>query len=600
MPAIRCARREFLAMMGCVTTILLAASPAGRAAENECPRPAEYLAGGRPDDYVAAARQYLDRNPSAPAAAMVVHDVLVVASITKDAALADEMKTRLLMDYSDSPYTRHVVSILGAYGTNKNNAGNHVSEFHRLLKKVVTDRKDILSPAMAERFCRAVRAGVDCLGSSALGDDEFLLESTVLAQAAGDYRLETDLADRLGQSEDTAAKKIAAVAFSNRTAVEKVLGLHAIEGEPKARAIERLMHQRLAPQERKLPAVVKTVLENLVEEGKYRDALPLAQELLAGGDDPQVRFLLACCQAAETHLEAASATLAELQARFPNSPWSQAGKDLAILVKSLPANLDRYSRDMSAEIANLKRIGMDACECKATYYAPSGRVFHGYVAVAPRDGVVEADVSEDDGRILLAYRTNTRNCSMYTGGEASIHEIDQNGCYPLLKTNLDYGADGEVQFSFNLNVVSSMDALLASGQSLASSPLLASPVAIRNLIEHYAKKGWLPAPPENSSRGTIYRWVRAEPRSPKMAVIELLITPSGDIGWLRTPTLNVESFRHGPSGSFRLSPPAWPSLPVVRSDKVDPTVFFRIMSVAMSLMDSTKKHDVAGVPPQQK
>ena len=568
-----------------------------RAAAAECPRPAEFLATGRTSDYVAAARKYLAQHVEEPAAPMVVHDLIVVATMVKDKKLADEMKARLLMDYPQSAYTRYMLATTVADSSNQNNSGN-VSEYRRLLKTQITDREDVLSPSVAEKYCRGVRAGLQLWGESALADGEFLLHGALLADAARDWQLESTCTTKLAQNDDKQVREIAEAAFAPASDAEKVLRLHRVE-DSKARLIERLLYQRLPHEQQELPEVIKCVAENYLADGKFRDAVPLAEKLISLRDDPQIRFWLAWCQSAQGNKALALAATAESQKRFPQDPWARAASELAGRIRDADENLDHYAQSLAKVTARLRQSGLSLFECKAVYRTESGRELGGYLALVPYDGLLELNVM-DNGRLKLAYKTTDSECRVYVEGEPAVRAFNQRGIYPLFQNDLRAGADGTPQFSFNVQVADSPDAVRASGQSLADSPLLSTPEGVRQLLGYWATTGWLPDRAVRTDAGvSIYRWVRPVARRPETDFIEYRISRDGDLCGLRARQVTCEFLRYGPYGSFQLSPPAWPPLPVVRQEKLDGAVLFRMLAVAASLFTDDANAGMAAAPKEQ-
>ncbi|HAA61776.1 MAG TPA: hypothetical protein DCE39_12690, partial [Planctomycetaceae bacterium] len=159
-----------------LSLVILASGGLVSAEAAETPPDAEsMMAAGRVEEYLAAARGFLEKHADAPGSDRVALEAMMVAVVHRKADAEKHMKRILLLD--------HVDSLAGRF------ALTHFADAKAcrvFLDEVIQHRLAGLKPPLARRYMITLRRAVSFWGRGVMTDDQFLLRSALAARVAGD------------------------------------------------------------------------------------------------------------------------------------------------------------------------------------------------------------------------------------------------------------------------------------------------------------------------------------------------------------------------------------------------------------------------------
>jgi hypothetical protein len=531
----------------------------------------DMLDGGDTAGFVEHARRRIDTQFEGPETPRLLIDLLAAALHEKNDAVAADAKACMVYFHPDSYLAPLVLQTF----PNEN-------AYRDFLKVRIDDLPADLEAPYARRHCAAVRLGLrqrDCLTGGS-----FLLRTCLLAQLAGDYHLAALCRERLELETDNDIRGTAEIVFDDRLGgVERVTKLHALDSSD-ARWCMRYFRLRLNDDEQAEPAIRGIAAEELLNSRKFAEALPLIDGLLVGDNDPRLLFWRVWCLAATDQVAQAHATHATLLEAHPDSPWTATAGELLAACQHRQKVAPQYARALAKAIADWKQ-GVDSFEMTIDYRPEDGREFVVYVGFDTRRQLLELSLAEG-GQTVLAYRT-TRDASAYLmAGEPAVHRVRRPGFVPVPRLNIDRNQQGsfEFQFGLDLKASASFDLLRQAQQRTLDSPLLSSEAGIQSILDRQlARGGYMLAPLDDDRGATRYAWKTPLGKEPGCDTMSFIVAPDGRLTSLSTERVTCHGLRYGASGSFELSPPAWPDLPVVEHDQMDASIGMRMLTAAVSL-----------------
>lgn len=551
---------------------LLALWAAGAAAADKAapaPRLADYLKSGELIQFVTQAGAFLQNSSDSEEAPGVAYDLLMAATVIKNKDLAQAMKALLALEYPRSFYARYMVTTLG-----------EAKEYRALLLEQVKKRPDPFALSFAGKFCTAVRLGLE-QWSGQLFDNELTLMTALLASKAGDMDALTACKQKLAAGEGK-EQAVAAIVFGAGEDLDKLTRLHALADSAPARLGERFLIARLTTAERELPVVARILIEQQLEAGRFADALPAIEKLLAKERDPQVLFWCAWCQSTLGQRDQALAALTELTTKHAASPWAKPGAAWLACLQKSAANLDENAAALAKVFTVLHERGLGMIQGTIVCADKQTGDLKIYVALHPDAGMFAVQISRA-GKLLIGYRTMPHSASVFVQGEP-VHAYAQSGAYPAFQVNLQPTPDGHGRVSYEANLSSEPRPLSANGKLLGGDlTMLTTKAGTATMLRSALEAGWLPAAPQAGPTGRVYRWLCPKVSQPELDSCEICVSPRDEVSSFRAQKVACEDLRYGPSSSFQLTLPPWPEGPVVQHEKMDGVVIFRLMAAAMEL-----------------
>ena len=552
-----------------VVAALLPSARGGERADPPFPMPEPYLGNRDPDGYAKAAGKFLDEHADSPYAPRVAFDLLMVATVYRNQALAEKVRSQLLLLKPSSLHAAYLRSTM-----------KEAKDYREILSAEMDKRVDRMPRALAALFARALRAGLGQFGPKLLDDDPFLLKCCLLAADAGDAELGKHLRAHL-DSKDLAAsfRPVVAVCLAkDKGAADKAVALHALAEDATAALLVRYFLGKLPEAERSAPRLRRIMAESLLTRAKYRDALATLAKLPPEQETAQTLFWRASCHVALRETAKALDLLAQLQTKHPDSPWRPVARQYAAAVKDMGRNLDACGTALFDAVTQIKR-GVKAFEAELEY-RPSKqatRAIRAYVGVLTGKESVEVLVRDNDV-VILALRVSKQGTTFYDGQEPVIYHFTRGGALPTPKFDLRRNPDGTYNLSTGAVLSTSFGQAAKSGGAFLDSPVLASQEAVEELLAYTARThGWVPLPAVLAKGVATYEWVKPSPRRPELHRVAYSIREDNTFASAQFAAFRTVRLRYSTDEPFPLAPPPWPKLKTVTKDQFDPTLFMRLM-----------------------
>src|SRR4051812_36339883 len=280
-------------------SIVLAGEPA---AADQPPPPSARAAYPVSEDYGADlarfaedASAFLRDRADSPSAPRVALDLLAVLTAQGKEAPARKVKALLLTRYQDSPAGRFV---LGTF-FNASYFDRGTKAFRDFINGLADQVLAEPSEADLVVLMRAVAVGVDRIGPTIVDDGTLALKLRVLADAAGDLRVQDRAATRLRElREDDPLRPAASLVLNEKlTPLQRVVQLHAAKGDNlDVTRLVNFLVARLPQADRESPLVIRVRAETHLAQGEMQAALALLDRLPTR-DEPRERALRAWCLA---------------------------------------------------------------------------------------------------------------------------------------------------------------------------------------------------------------------------------------------------------------------------------------------------------------
>ena len=520
---------------------------------------------------VAESQELLSKLGDSPQA---LFDAVIWATVRRDTAGLALAQGRLVLEHPGSVYANYVVATFAKS-----------QDYRKLLKDEFTKRQKKIETGFARSFCRAVQLGRSWFGNDLLSDENFVVLCALAAYEARDYPLEVWCREKLSQSKNDAFRGIASTVFDNSlTMVQQVCQLHAIEHKSAAMFRQHLMGQ-LSEAERESPEMLRVEAEMLLEEGRFNEALPVVDKLLALEESPQFLFWrLWCLAALRRHVEA-KAAIESLAQRAPHDPWASCALEFAESIDAWEDNLSALVGLLLPAVDRLRNPVTNSFEGTAVYTADDGRTISVYVAAAVDRGHFELMIRRND-RVILAYRASEGRGRIYCDGDPTIQEFQRNAFYPVGGINVVPDED-KVNFHWSANISSAPNAMAESRERIRIAPSLLTPEGMKQALRgQLLAKGSFPVAVVRERDGSHVTLLHAEARRPKLQRTEIHFSPDAMITRLDSGRLTCKDLKYGSRESVTLSPPRWPDMPVASRDDLEAAALFRLVGAVTSLFQS--------------
>ncbi|MFO0885302.1 MAG: hypothetical protein U0894_14120 [Pirellulales bacterium] len=275
-------------------------------------RTPEYFSDrGKPADFIPYAYEFLQANPRDPRAARILFDICMTATAIDNKAAADEAKTQLLLEHPQSLPTTFLFKTL------------EDDDVRKLLISRFELRTQTLDRSTLFRLNRALEACQKHYGPA--GDDTFNAQAAIASnnpEIAKAHRA-------MIKKDDSDLARIVDVALNAElSAANKVIRLQEWRDVNTARAYQAYLYQEeLSDEDRKLPSIEILIVENMLVNYQFADALPRLKILRAELDQPKVYYWQATAEAATGDTEGAAL-----------SPWMSCSKKFRFDWQKLPGD----------------------------------------------------------------------------------------------------------------------------------------------------------------------------------------------------------------------------------------------------------------------
>jgi hypothetical protein len=135
-------------------------------------------------------------------------------------------------------------------------------------------------------------------------------------------------------------------------------------------------------------------------------------------------------------------------------------------------------------------------------------------------------------------------------------------------------------FNFSVNMHTSPGLPALDPQTAASLALIRNlqPAMVQPMLQNAIESGWLPVASENADSGTTFGWITFSPRTPSVETCTVRMTKDHQLASVECPLFSLRELKYGAAGAFKLTPPAWPEMPVVEHETFEASVLFRMMA----------------------
>lgn len=535
--------------------------------------PESFTARGALDEFIAHAREFLAQHPKDAAAPRAAMDLLMAASVKRDTAVQSAAAAHLVFDH---PGSLQAAYFLTTYGQN-----------HAQYKSFLQTQFEAMAPTLAAetavKFTRAVELGVRQWGPGFLSGDDFLLQCALAAKVAGALNIEFFCKERLRSASET-TRRIAEISLGRDSAAAKFLALSAIGDNKSARQHQSYFLRQLSDQERGLAEVRRVIAATLLAEKKFAEALPIVDGLLSESPSDQLQYWKAWCLASKGQEPSALAELAQLVAKYPDSPYLPAAAELTASLGSLVENLDDHAETLDRAFSKLRSGEVSRIESQLGYVPKAGGEVEIYLALDTSGGETLELVVQKNKATVLAFRSSPQGCRLFTQGDAAVHEYARSGVYLAPQLAFHPAADGSFQFNWSANLQGAPGGAASALQGVASSPVLATKQNILALLRHAVARGTFPSPVRQRAGMQVCSYLTPQADGPEISRGELSVDASGMLTGFHFDKLTCRRLKYGRTGDFEFSSPAWPDLPKSEHDQFDAATMFRFMAAAMSLL----------------
>lgn len=566
--------------------VLLPATAVGEEHPTESARPTfvwieDYLEADQLDHFITAAQDRLQSEPTNVTGPRQAYDLLIAATLKQDAELADRMKTRLVFDFADSPYTRFLLTSFGNLpGQNAEPERQAALTAYRafLVTQLKTHEADWWL-GFSDQFCRAVQIGVDHWGATLLEDDEFALLCCLAARHSQRHPLARACEAQLSRSENSAREVTEAAFGYGKTDVERVLALHALKHQ-NARTLKQFLLARLNEQQRQQSDILRITVESLLGRRLFHEALPLIAHLLSERRDPQLLLWQAWCQVGEDRQDEAMATLRSLPEEFPADPWTQVAREFAESIDGCDKRRDEYIAALFAVGEELRRKPLTAIQCNLAVKRANSPALEIYLAVRTDAQYFEI-AGFREGQHLFAYRTDKSNSWFLIGDAPAIVSIPGQGLLPVPGRL----ATGDRRLNWTAKLVTAEQALAMGREAITESPPLQSESALRQSLGQWLK-GHVAAVIDDREDGRWYCWVNPIVNRPELNRFRYRITDRRLTRFELPPIISCD-LRYGSDDEALPAAPPWPDRPVVTKGKQHATAeLLRLVAAAVAAASS--------------
>ena len=512
------------------------------------PNPQEFLKQGKPADFVAPAKAYLEKQPQGEEAQRVVSDVLMIAMLVKDENLIRNTKLRLLADYPNSVTGQYLLSEM------------QPDAYVRFLKKCF-DKIDLQSdPRMLATWNRAVETGFQHYGPR-FADDALLAQA---ALAADDPAKGLALRKSIRYVKPESVHTLDVAFDPQLTNRQKLLTLKKTGNL--AYAYRTILYDaRLTAEEKADPELVAIVAEPLINECDFAKAEGVLTKV-QGLSDPRLLFWLAWAQGACGKSKEAAASLDALIKNHPSSPWAKPAAELLPAMQELEKSLAEHVAAADAALKALAESPPALVEIRLQSGPGAKTPFSAYLSLdVPGDGA--ECLLEIAGKTVAALKISSDDNRLFLQGNSTIHQSAEHYAIPYLVPELKDKGNGDWSYSFNYLAVPAGNALQANLAKLLNSPPLIQARGRDGFLQGLVRKGRFPAPVKLDQEQRVFRWLMPQCERPELQVIEVRMTRDNKIAsaaWKNVVTAQVKSGSHH---DLKLTPPRWPDLPIEKHEQ---------------------------------
>jgi hypothetical protein len=539
------------------------------------PDPEQYVNDGHYAEYAEAAAAFLRDQPDSTSAPRVAMDLLQAATAFEDSSTVGRMQRLLITRYPTSMQTKFIIMSMG-----------DGQQFAEMMAGVAADNFEDSPPDFAQRYDAAMRLGVAKFGATAMGDGAQLVRIILLARTVGDNQMVgagVRLLNAGGQKEAIWIDILSTVADESKTIQARLDILHSIPYRAAAVPFERYLLNRLADADRHAPAAMRVEADDLLQEGRLSDALPLLETLCAGPNEaePRLQFWRAWATAAGGNVVAADQQLRHLASQHAGDAWGKEADELAPAVGGIDANL---ASNVEAALSLSRRMkrGIAQLEGNASFEGADKQQTTFYAGINSPN-LMELLVKRGD-QTVLGYRVTDEDCSVYFQGDTEIAQYSKPLFLPTVR--LDITRSGS-DYRFAPHVV--MANTFAEMENALSGLLAADAVSTRDglgdVLRDFVRRGVFPMTPTPGPDGaTVYTWVVPSAVTPEASKASFTVTSNGALTGFSSGGFSITDLRYGPLGTMSVNPPPLPNIPTADKGPMSVSALSAVLNRAGTML----------------
>lgn len=547
------------------------------------PAPDAYKREHANPQYMRDALDWLGRNPQSNDAPRAAMDLVMSATIIGDEVLRDGLRARILLAYAASGPAAYLMTQF-----------KDVDEFAAFVLKMVERNNLVPSEQFSTRALSLLGRGGHRFGTEAV-----VLEESALGILAAVWSVEENDPKAAQQivrlleikfKDDPQLLQIVRIAMDPKTpASEKFVLLNPVESAV-AKTVQGHFHLRVAEADRANPPVLKTLAQWELDAGKHAEAMKLLDAHPGKDTDPQIMYWRVWLHGAAGEANKADAVAAAMKEKHPNEGWTKSAGLLAEAARESAARTGAYAETLLAAIGTLRTTEQIELSIAVIPKEPGSDRLGIYFAFASGK-LFELHISRA-GKPVLAYRTTPTECAIYSAGDGVAYHFAESGMIPAAKFALTRDAAGVVNFNAGFDMVRDFARAGGGFAKLLENPLFANKEGVAELLR--SPNRFLGAVEEKDG-GKAYWWMSPSSGSPELTGLRYTLAADGRIIAVASGAARTERIAYGPAGSFELKPPPWPAADMVRRDKFDGTVMFKLMGSVMQLFTKTMEPGKAPV-----
>lgn len=539
--------------------------------EEEYRGPDYYQARHQTEDFIPEAQKYFEAHADYEIAPRVALDLYMAATLKQDLGLSEWAMARLVFDYPESLSTRFLLTTI----PQPNTFGTFLSaQFNRVKEP---DSKFI------RKFAGAVDLGIQRFGPQLVAGDDLLISTSLASLEHRLFGLGMLCLKNSGEG-NTEVRDIVNILLNERLSPsERYVRMQSFSDREVVRTCQRVLFEKLSPEEQGAAAVRRTTVESLLREMKFAEALPLLEQLAKENGGAQVDFWRGWSLASLGRDAEAREVLQKVVAGGAGNVWSKPAREI---LKSLSASeeiLKAHAAILQKVVAKTRVDALETIELTASYAPPRG---------APVEMYFWQDASRQEmevlcrrgGQPVISYLSANEKNRVHFAGEPQIHQFDEPGGMVATRFSVDRRDDGDLRWNFNWQLVGrSLDGG-AGLYRLFDSPFLQSEASLFELLKTIRSRGSFPLAVANENGMNVLRWIEPAVDRPDLKEYVAKIGADNRLVSLRLDRVVCDAIRHGPRGSFERKAPPWPKLQTALHARTDGAVMFRFMSAVMSFM----------------
>ena len=575
-----------------VGLVLLAASSCcwkTASAEATGPDAESMVAAGRVDEYLAAARTYLDTHAGRPASARVALEALMVAATHRKTTAARELKAILVLDHGETLAGRFALTQFA-----------DAAACRGFLDELIRQRLDGLEPGTARKYTASVGRAADFWGPQVISDDGFLLRTALAAEVAGDQDARRKCLSRLDQDKPEVIQA-ARLAFDPKLdEIERIVGLQALtEAVPAATDFVRYFHGRLPEAGRSRPEILRVVGSNLLSDERFAEARGVLKRLKkTTPDDGQVVVWSAWADAVagdRVELGSAISGLRAFARKHDDSTWAATATTLASAIAGHRGRLTTVVEELSVVLGDWQKTPPRLLKLRFLYRLENGARLGGFASFDAQAQRFEA-TAERNGGLVVAVSSAPDGSRLFFSEDPVIYRLSGQAIFPKPQFSMTRGDDGQFKIVAGVGLGGEPTVVQDLTEIISSSPWLSKKTGLVAVLKHSTvNQGWFPAEAVRRDGVLAVRFVRPLITRPGFEETMIRIDRRVQkIGW-KFDRFDVTIAYGTAKATAWLSGPKWPDLPGKAT--ADRSMIFRLLGAASSLLGDKATRTATGSKP---